>query len=130
MNTPLTVSLLLCTSLTVSLLLCTSLHLCCQVNGRRYQNLASKLGVRPGTLPSIVLVSVANETYHVMSSETAVTLESITAFVDEFLEGTLEPTLRSADAPLHEEGPVRTLVARDFRRRVYDSPKDVLVLFR
>jgi hypothetical protein len=77
-----------------------------------------------------VLVSVANETYHVMPSEAAVTLESITAFVGEFLEGTLEPTLRSAEAPLHEEGPVRTLVARDFRRRVYESPKDVLVLFR
>lgn len=55
--------------------------------------------------------------------------ETILEFVDDFLRGSLAPTLRSAEAPAGEEGPIHTLVAKDFNTSVGDSTMDVLVHF-
>jgi protein disulfide-isomerase A1 len=48
-------------------------------------------------------------------------------FVKEYVEGKLEPTYRSEDIPEKDEGPVKTIVYKNFEKIVMDEGKDVLL---
>jgi protein disulfide isomerase len=101
----------------------------CSVNGARYQKLATKLGVKPRTLPALVLVDVANETQFVYPPMLPMVEDEVLAFASRVIAGQERATLRSAESPVFEDGPVYTLVADRFRVSAMDSAKDVVVNF-
>ena len=101
----------------------------CSVNGARYQKLATKLGVKPRTLPALVLLDVANETQFVYPPTLPIVQDEVLAFAARVIAGQERATLRSAEAPVHESGPVYTLVADRFRVSAMDPAKDVVVNF-
>ncbi|EKX47930.1 hypothetical protein GUITHDRAFT_106478 [Guillardia theta CCMP2712] len=100
------------------------------LDGIRYQQLALKMGIPPRTIPSLVFVDIKNESHYVFPRNQPLREDLIFDFVQRVFAHQVSPTLRSADAPLHEDGPVYTLVAKEFRGRVMDPAKDVLVNFR
>jgi len=53
----------------------------------------------------------------------------VKAWVDSFLAGTLQPTIKSEELPADNSGPVKTVVAKNFDEIVNDPTKDVLVEF-
>ena len=55
--------------------------------------------------------------------------DQLEAFIRDYLEGNLEPTLRSEPIPETQNGPVTVLVANTFSVMVQDPAKDVLVQF-
>jgi len=100
------------------------------VNGARYQKLAVKLGVRARALPALVLVDVGNATQFVYPPTAPFVPDEVLAFVQRVLAGAEPATLRSAQAPVYEDGPVYTLVADRFQLAALDPAKDVVVNFR
>ena len=56
-------------------------------------------------------------------------VEALQTFVDNFLEGKLEPHVKSEDLPEDNSGPVKTVVGKNFDELVTNSDKDVLIEF-
>lgn len=54
-------------------------------------------------------------------------VESIRQFVVEYLEGKLEPYIKSAPVPEANDTPVKVVVGKNFNDVVLDSSKDVLI---
>lgn len=53
----------------------------------------------------------------------------ITAFLDDIKAGKIEKYFKSEDIPASNDGPVKTIVAKEFDKIVMDSSKDVLVMY-
>jgi len=60
----------------------------------------------------------------------AFSLEDLTQFEQDFLDGALRPTLKSEDdKPSHMKNPVKVITGKSFEEEVVNSDKDVLVEF-
>jgi len=53
----------------------------------------------------------------------------IGAFVKDFVDGKLEPSIKSEPIPEKQEGPVTVVVAHSYKDIVLDDSKDVLIEF-
>ena len=58
-----------------------------------------------------------------------ITEENVDAFVAEYLAGKIKPSVKSAPIPEENDGPVKVVVADNFKDLVMDKEKDVLVEF-
>jgi len=58
-----------------------------------------------------------------------ITAENIFNFYEEFAEGKLSPFVKSEDVPEDNNGPVYTVVGKNFEDLVMDDTKDVLIKF-
>ena len=55
--------------------------------------------------------------------------EGLEGFVDDFFKERLTATLKTEDAPVDEEGPVKTIVSTTWQKMVHENDNDVLVEF-
>jgi protein disulfide-isomerase A1 len=58
-----------------------------------------------------------------------ITEETIGAFVQDFVDGKVEPSIKSEPIPEKQDGPVKVVVAHNYDNIVLDDSKDVLVEF-
>ncbi|XP_054724701.1 protein disulfide-isomerase A3-like [Uloborus diversus] len=79
-----------------------------------------------GDKPVIGARNAANQKFN-MKEEFSV--ESFEAFVKKFLDGSLEPHLKSEPLPEKNDGPVKVAVAQNFQELVIDNDKDILIEF-
>lgn len=56
-----------------------------------------------------------------------ITLENLEPFLQDYLDGKIKPTLKSAEAPADNNGPVKVVVATEFNDIVLDASKDVFL---
>lgn len=56
-------------------------------------------------------------------------MDALEAFVKDFLDGKLEPYLKSEPVPASQDEPVKVVVAKNFDEIVNDPTKDVLIEF-
>jgi protein disulfide-isomerase A1 len=59
--------------------------------------------------------------------DSALTLDSMSALVGSYKDGTLKPTLKSDPIPATNPGPVKVIVGKNFNEIVMDETKDVLL---
>ena len=57
------------------------------------------------------------------------TEKDIGAFVQDFVDGKIEPSIKSEPIPEKQEGPVQVVVAHNYKDVVMDEDKDVLLEF-
>lgn len=50
-------------------------------------------------------------------------------FVQDYVDGKIEPSVKSEPIPEKQEGPVTVIVAKNYKEIVFDDKKDVLVEF-
>ena len=62
-------------------------------------------------------------------SAKALSEKAIKKFVDDFVGGKLEPSVKSEPIPEKQEGPVTVVVAKNYQEVVIDNEKDVLLEF-
>eukprot|EP01128_Nolandella_sp_AFSM9_P008360 TRINITY_DN4_c0_g1_i1.p1 TRINITY_DN4_c0_g1~~TRINITY_DN4_c0_g1_i1.p1 ORF type:complete len:474 (-),score=177.59 TRINITY_DN4_c0_g1_i1:75-1496(-) len=98
------------------------------------KSLAERWGASGNFFPTAVLANWKGSTNPTMSvfneeTETALTVESASAFVEAGLAGTYENFMKSEPIPENNDGPVVTLVGRNFKEIVTDSDDDVFVEF-
>jgi len=99
------------------------------IDSTKYGRHAEKLGLTGTVVPSLAIEDAVTG-FHFAFDETAeVTTATVQSWIQKFLDGTLEPTIKSEPIPETNDGPVKTVVAKTFTEIVLDSTKDVLVEF-
>ncbi|KAH7105518.1 protein disulfide isomerase [Auriculariales sp. MPI-PUGE-AT-0066] len=81
-----------------------------------------------GEWPAFVIQDLAAQSKFPFE-HTDITAESVSAFSDSFLAGTIKPKLKSEPVPATQDEPVYVVVGSEFDKVIYDDDKDVFVEF-
>ena len=57
------------------------------------------------------------------------TVEDVGSFVQDFVDGKVDPSIKSEPIPEKQEGPVQVVVAKNYKEVVLDNDHDVLLEF-
>ena len=90
------------------------------------------MNLEVGTWPAFAIQDVAkNQKYPFTEQGDAKALseKKIGSFVDDFVSGKIEPSIKSEPVPEKQEGPVTVVVAKNYNDVVIENDKDVLVEF-
>jgi protein disulfide-isomerase A1 len=80
------------------------------------------------TVPAIAIERMPEGAHYAFDESAEITTDAVRAWVNEFLEGKLAPTVRSEEIPEKNDGPVKVVVAKSFESFT-DRKKDVLLEF-
>jgi protein disulfide-isomerase A1 len=86
-------------------------------------------GITEAELPTVRLVTMGGQMRKYAMPAGEVNAASMSAFVQDFMDGKLKPTLKSEEPPASQPGPVTVVVGKTFDSVVLDPSKDVLVEF-
>ncbi|XP_035211283.1 protein disulfide-isomerase A3-like, partial [Stegodyphus dumicola] len=75
------------------------------------------------------IIAARNEANQKFNMKEEFSIENFEEFVKKFLDGSLEPHLKSEPLPEKNDGPVKIAVAQNFQELVTDNDKDVLIEF-
>jgi len=90
---------------------------------------AGNLHLKPDAFPAFAIQETVKNLKFPFDQEKKITAEDIGTFVDSFVAGTLDPSIKSEPIPESQEGPVHIIVAHNYKDIVMDDDKDVLVEF-
>jgi len=99
------------------------------IDWSKYSKHAEKVGLSGKVVPSIAIEDFATEQHFSYDETAELTTEKISAWVDQFLNQQLKPTVRSDPIPESNEGPVKVVVANSFNDVVLNPNDDVFVEF-
>lgn len=100
------------------------------IDAVKFAEHGKSLSVPLDDLPAVVIQDLEGKRKYVMPSVGAgVNDQSIKSFVEDFADGKLSPTLKSAAVPASQDEAVYTLVGSEFEKVLYDDAKDVFVEF-
>lgn len=75
------------------------------------------------------IVAARNEKSQKFNMKEEFSVENFEKFVQDFVDGKLEPHLKSEPVPESNDGPVKVAVAQNFEELVTQNPKDILIEF-
>ncbi|KAI9101772.1 thioredoxin-like domain-containing protein [Phlyctochytrium arcticum] len=81
------------------------------------------------TWPAFVIEEMEKNKKFPFDQSKTITKESIKSFVEDYLNGKLEPSIKSEAIPEKNDGPVRVVVGKNYEAIVLDKSKDVLLEF-
>jgi protein disulfide-isomerase A1 len=90
---------------------------------------AGNLNLKTDKFPAFAIQEVAKNQKFPFDQDKEITFEAIKAFVDDFVAGKIEPSIKSEPIPEKQEGPVTVVVAKNYNDIVLDDEKDVLIEF-
>jgi protein disulfide-isomerase A1 len=90
---------------------------------------AGNLNLKADKFPAFAIQETAKNLKFPFDQEKEITADAIKGFVDDFVAGKLEPSVKSEPIPETQEGPVITVVAKNYNDVVLDDTKDVLIEF-
>ncbi|KAK0618334.1 protein disulfide-isomerase precursor [Bombardia bombarda] len=90
---------------------------------------AGNLNLKADQFPAFAIQEIAKNQKFPFDQEKKITHDSIKEFVDEFVAGKVEPSIKSEPIPETQEGPVTIVVAKNYNDIVLDDTKDVLIEF-
>ncbi|PFH52764.1 hypothetical protein AMATHDRAFT_139013 [Amanita thiersii Skay4041] len=90
---------------------------------------AKALNLVESKWPSFVVQDLTKQLKYPFDQSKEVTPEAVSAFVEEYLEGKIEPTLKSEPVPETQDEPVYVVVGKNFEEVVLDDNKDVFIEF-
>lgn len=90
---------------------------------------AGNLNLKADQFPAFAIQETAKNQKFPFDQDKEITAEAIKAFVDDFVSGKMEPSVKSEPIPETQEGPVITVVAKNYNDIVLDDAKDVLIEF-
>lgn len=90
---------------------------------------AGNLNLKVDQFPAFAIQDTVNNKKFPFDQEAKITSDTIGKFVDDFVAGKVEPSIKSEPIPETQEGPVQIIVAKNYDSIVLDDTKDVLVEF-
>jgi len=87
------------------------------------------LNLEVGKWPAFAIQDTAKNQKFPYDASKKLTEKDIGKFVQSFVDGKVEPSVKSEPIPEKQEGPVTVIVAHNYKEIVLDSDKDVLVEF-
>jgi len=99
------------------------------IDWAKYAKHSERLGLSGKTVPAIAIEKLEEGTHFVFDETATIAKDAVTQWVNKFLAGEIQPTIKSEPIPESNNEPVRTVVANNFEAVVNDPTKDVLVEF-
>jgi protein disulfide-isomerase A1 len=90
---------------------------------------AGNLNLKADKFPAFAIQDTVNNKKFPYDQEAVISLETIEKFVQDFVDGKVEPSIKSEPIPEKQEGPVQIVVATNYDDIVLDDAKDVLIEF-
>lgn len=90
---------------------------------------AKALNLGESKWPAFVVQDVTKQLKYPLDQSVEVTAEAVSNLVQQYLEGKVEPTLKSEPVPESQDEPVYVLVGKNFEEVVFDDSKDVFIEF-
>jgi protein disulfide-isomerase A1 len=99
------------------------------IDAKQFGAHAGNLNLKADKFPAFAIQDTVNNKKYPFDQDTEITAEAIAKFVSEFVEGKVEPSIKSEPIPETQEGPVQIVVAKNYDNIVLDDTKDVLIEF-
>lgn len=99
------------------------------IDAKNFGAHAGNLNLKTDKFPSFAIQEIAKNQKFPFDQEKEITFDNIAPFVDDFVAGKLEPSVKSEEIPETQEGPVTIVVAKNYKDVVLDDEKDVLIEF-
>ncbi len=99
------------------------------IDAIKFGDHAKALNLVEATWPSFVIQDLENQLKYPLDQTTEVTTDAVKEWVKSFIDGTLQPTLKSQPIPESQEEVVYDLVGKEFDQVVFQDDKDVFVEF-
>lgn len=90
---------------------------------------AGNLNLKTDKFPSFAIQDIEGNKKFPFDQEKEVNEKNIAKFVDDYVAGKVEPSIKSEPIPESQDGPVTIVVAKNYDDIVLDNNKDVLVEF-
>lgn len=90
---------------------------------------AGNLNLKADQFPAFAIQDIENNKKFPFDQENKITVKDIQKFVDDFSAGKIEPSIKSEEIPEDNNGPVITVVAKNYDEVILDNTKDVLIEF-
>jgi protein disulfide-isomerase A1 len=90
---------------------------------------AGNLNLKTDKFPAFAIQETVKNQKFPYDQEKKITHDDILAFVEDFVSGKMEPSIKSEPIPETQEGPVTIVVAKNYEQVVLDQEKDVLIEF-
>jgi protein disulfide-isomerase A1 len=90
---------------------------------------ASNLNLKADQWPAFAIQDTVNNKKYPFDQESKLTAALIGKFVQDFVDGKVEPSIKSEPIPETQDGPVQIVVAKNYDSIVLDDTKDVLIEF-
>lgn len=101
----------------------------CDIKDSEGAKLAKLCNMTEKTIPKVMIVNpeTENPTKYQMSG--GINEENIMIFINKFLKGKLKPLIISQEVPKNNTGDLFILVGKNFKKKVLDNDKDILIYF-
>lgn len=99
------------------------------IDAKSFGQHAGNLNLKVGTWPAFAIQKTDKNEKFPYDQDAKITEKDIGAFVDDFLAGKVDPSIKSDPIPESNDGPVTVIVAKNYKDIVIDNDKDVLVEF-
>ena len=90
---------------------------------------AGNLNLEVGKWPAFAIQDTVKNTKFPFDQEKKLTEKDVGKFVSDYVEGKVEPSIKSEPIPEKQDGPVSIVVAHNYKDIVLDDSKDVLIEF-
>ncbi|RAL07562.1 protein disulfide isomerase PDI1 [Aspergillus homomorphus CBS 101889] len=90
---------------------------------------AGNLNLDPQTFPAFAIQDPAKNAKYPYDQSKELKADDVEKFIQNVLEGKIEPSIKSEPIPETQDGPVTVVVAHSYKELVIDNDKDVLVEF-
>ncbi|KAI5866975.1 protein disulfide isomerase [Durotheca rogersii] len=90
---------------------------------------AGNLNLKTDKFPAFAIQETVKNQKFPYDQEKEITHDAISTFVEDFVAGKIEPSLKSEPIPEAQEGPVTVVVGKTYEDIVLDDSKDVLIEF-
>lgn len=99
------------------------------IDAKSFGQHAGNLNLKPDQWPAFAIQKTEKNEKFPYDQDKKINVKNIGAFVDEFLAGKVDPSIKSEPIPESNDGPVTVIVAKNYQDVVIDNDKDVLVEF-
>ncbi|KAI9467005.1 protein disulfide isomerase [Lactarius psammicola] len=99
------------------------------IDAIKFGDHAKALNLVEATWPSFVIQDLEKQHKYPLDQTTEVTTDAVKEWVNSFVTGTLQPTLKSQPIPESQDEAVYNLVGKEFDQVVFQDDKDVFVEF-
>ncbi|KAK0632394.1 thioredoxin-like domain-containing protein [Immersiella caudata] len=99
------------------------------IDAAAYGAHAGNLNLKADKFPAFAIQETVKNQKFPYDQEKKITHDDIKAFVDDFVAGKIEPSVKSEPIPETNDGPVAVVVAKNYEQIVLDDTKDVLIEF-
>jgi len=99
------------------------------IDAKAFGGHASNLNLKVDLWPAFAIQDTVNNKKYPYSQDSEITADLIGKFVQDFVDGKVEPSIKSEPIPEKQEGPVQIVVAKNYDDIVLDDSKDVLIEF-